>query len=96
MTILEFPGATPKAGLPEDRPITESEVDKLHGEAFRELEGRICECVLMAKIAANQVASTKTDDEELVFAVVHAFEMLTALKASYYAAWHGEGQGAPA
>jgi hypothetical protein len=26
----------------------------------------------------------------LAFTVVHAMEMLTALKANYYAAWHGE------
>jgi hypothetical protein len=32
------------------------------------------------------------EDRELVFAVVHAMEMLTALKTNYYAAWHGEKQ----
>jgi hypothetical protein len=44
----------------------------------------------MAKIAAQIVMNTKTEDRELAFAVVHAMEMLTALKANYYAAWHGE------
>jgi hypothetical protein len=80
-----------------DRPITESEVDKLHSEAFRDLEPGICDCTTMAKIAAQFVI--EADDgtnRELVFAVVHASEMLTALKANYYAAWHGEkSQGAP-
>jgi hypothetical protein len=31
-------------------------------------------------------------NRELVFAVVHVCEMLSALKASYYAAWYGEKQ----
>jgi hypothetical protein len=34
--IVEFPIA--------DRPITESEIDKLHSEAFRDLEPGICDC----------------------------------------------------
>jgi len=42
--IVEFP--------PTDRPITESDVDKLHSEAFRDLEPEICDCESMAKIAA--------------------------------------------
>jgi hypothetical protein len=88
-TIIEFPIA--------DRQVTESEIDKLHSEAFRDLEPRICDCVSMAKIAAQNVMDI--NDRELVFAVAHVFEMLTALKADYCAAWHGEkqrGSGAPA
>jgi hypothetical protein len=77
--IVEFPIA--------DRPITESEIDKLHSEAFRDLEPSICDCESMAKIAAQIAMNTKTEDRELV---VHAMEMLTALKKNYYAAWHGE------
>ena len=77
--IVEFPIA--------DRPITESEIDKLHSEAFRDLEPSICDCESMAKIAAQIAMNTKTEDRELV---VHAMELLTALKKNYYAAWHGE------
>jgi hypothetical protein len=83
--VVEFPTA--------DRPITESEVDKLHSEAFRDLEPGICDCTTMAKIAAQFVI--EADDgtnRELVFAVAHLSEMLTALKANYYAAWHGDKQ----
>ncbi len=81
-SIIEFPIA--------DKPITESEIDKLHGDAFRDLEPSICDCESMAKIAAQIVMNTKTEDRELVFAVAHVSEMLTALKANYYAAWYGE------
>lgn len=80
--IVEFPAA--------DRQITESEIDKLHSKAFRDLEPKICDCVSMAKIAADNVMNIRTDDRELVFAVAHVFEMLDALKADYYAAWHNE------
>jgi hypothetical protein len=82
--VVEFPIA--------DRPVTESELDKLHSEAFRDLEPRICDCVSMAKIAAQSVMEISTDDRELVFAVAYVFEMLTALKTDYYAAWRGEKQ----
>jgi hypothetical protein len=73
-----------------DRPITEAEVDTLHSQAFRDLESRICDCVSMAKIAADAVMELKTQDRELVFAVAHSFEMLNTLKVDYYAAFHGE------
>jgi hypothetical protein len=81
--VVEFP--------PSDRPITESEIDKLHSEAFRDLEPSICDCESMAKIAA-QIVFTKDDgtNREMLFAVAHVSEMLTALKKNYYAAWHGE------
>ena len=83
--LVEFP-------LP-DRPVTESETDKLHSEAFRDLEPEICDCTTMAKIAAQMVlAADDGTDREFLFAVVHVSEMLTALKANYYAAWHGEKQ----
>jgi hypothetical protein len=85
--IVEFP----TADGPEHQ-WTESEIDKLHSQAFRNLEPSICDCESMAKIAAQIAMNTRTEDRELVFAVVHAMEMLTALKANYYAAWHGEKQ----
>ena len=82
--VVEFP--------PSDRPITESEIEKLHSDAFRDLVGEICDCESMAKIAAQIVMNIRTDDRELVFAVAHVSEMLSALKADYYAAWYGEKQ----
>jgi hypothetical protein len=79
--IVQFPIA--------DKPITEEEFDKLHSEAFRDLEPGICDCATMAKIAAQMML--EKDDRtngELVFAVCHVSEMLTALKAGYYAAYN--------
>jgi hypothetical protein len=83
--IIEFPIA--------DRPVTEGEIDKLRSEAFRNLESGICDCATMAKIAAQMVlAADDGTNRESLFAVAHVFEMLTALKANYNAAWHGEKQ----
>jgi hypothetical protein len=71
--IVEFPIA--------DRPITESEVDKLHSAAFRDLEPGICDCTPMAKIAAQMVlAADDGTNREFLFAVAHVCDMLTALK----------------
>jgi hypothetical protein len=79
--IVEFPAAI-------GNPRTESEVDKRHSQAFRDLEGGICDCESMGKIAAQfMVDADDGTNRELIFAVLHVSEMLTALKASYYAAW---------
>ena len=84
--VVEFP-------LPE-RPITEDEIDKLHSEAFRDLEGPIGDCVHMASIAVQMAehAIEGRDDkhEKALFAVFQVAVMLKKLKADYHAAWHGE------
>jgi hypothetical protein len=41
--LLEFPTA--------DRPITESEIAELHSQAFRDLEGGVCDLDRMGEIA---------------------------------------------
>ena len=87
--VVQVPGASSAPALNDD-------TDRRHAEAFCDLEPRTCDCVSMAKIAAQGVMNLGTDDREMVFAVAHVFEMLTALKADYYAAYHGEKQlGAP-
>jgi hypothetical protein len=96
--IVEFP--------PSDRPIdthepehqwTESEVDKIHAEAFRDLEGSISDCVWMSVIALEMVerAIEGRDDkhEKAMFAVFESAKRLMQLKTNYYAAWHGEKLG---
>jgi hypothetical protein len=84
--VVEFP-------LP-DRPISEAEIDKLHSEAFRDLEGHIVDCVHMANIAVQMAehAIEGRDDkhEKAMFAVFQVAVMLKKLKADYYAAWYGE------
>jgi hypothetical protein len=87
--IVEFPGREPPA-----EGYSEQYIDKLHSEAFRELEPMLCDCESMGKIAAQMMfAKDDGSNRELVFAVAHVAEMLTALKADYYARWHGEKRG---
>jgi hypothetical protein len=40
--VIEFP--------PSDRPVTKSEIDKLHSEAFRNLEGEVCDLDRMGEL----------------------------------------------
>jgi hypothetical protein len=69
--------------------IERNQHEKVHSLAFRALEPLICDCVSMAKIAADEVMSIRTENREAVFAVAHAYEMLDALKKDYYAMWRG-------
>jgi len=81
-SVIEFPIA--------DKPITESEIDKLHSEAFRELESSLRDCVRMGEIAANLMCGAKNEDLTLSFAVFHLTEMLMRLEKEYDARWYGE------
>jgi hypothetical protein len=42
--------------------ITESEVDNLHSEAFRDLESSLCDCAVMGQIAAQCMSNAKCED----------------------------------
>jgi hypothetical protein len=87
--ILTFPGD----GLP-DRPVTEQEVDRLHSQNFKDLEGRINNCALMAAIAMDLVIplimGIEPEKEKAQFAIHNAAQMLKQLQTDYQAAWYGE------
>ena len=74
--------------------MTESEIDKLHSEAFRDLEGRISDCVWMSVIALEMaeraIEGREAKHEKAMFAVFETAKRLKQLKADYQAAWHGE------
>jgi hypothetical protein len=84
--VVEFP-------LP-DRPITEQEIDRLHSKNFRDLEGRINDCAIMAAIALEMamplIVGIEPKHEKAQFAISKAAQMLKQLQADYQAAWHGE------
>ena len=95
--FIKFPGA------PADRPSAEFEAvgtdtkadrDTLHAEAFRDLEGKISDCTIMAIIAvqlAEPFINTRSDKaERALFAVCHVYEMLKKLSADYQAAYYDE------
>ena len=91
-SIIEFP-------LP-DHPITESDVDKLHSEAFRDLEGDVCDLERMGQIAQDLIVQCVAREDgyrelELSsFAVTQLAMMLRDFKDRYYKRWHGELTGA--
>ena len=90
--IVEFPIA--------DRPITESEIAKLHSEAFRDLEGGVCDLERMGQIAQDLIVQCVAgedgyrDLELSTFAVTQLAKMLRDFKDRYYKRWHGELTGA--
>ena len=79
---------------PAEREITKDEVEKLHAEAFRNLESRISDCETMADIAMQLVqpllGGLAPGHERAFFAVIQAHRMLEKLRADYQAMWHGE------
>jgi hypothetical protein len=81
-SIIEFPVA--------DKPITESEIDKHHDDAFRELETNLRDCARMSGTAAELMLNAKVEDDSSRFAVFHTAEILMCLEKEYDASWHGE------
>jgi hypothetical protein len=81
--VVQFPGALSDRALHDDS-------DRRHAKAFRDLEGRISDCVTMAGIGVQMITNICGLDGEVVFVVSHTSSMLTKLKADYYAAYHGE------
>jgi hypothetical protein len=61
-----------------------------HAKAFRDLEGRISDCVTTAGIGVQMITNARDVEGEVVFVVTHTSDMLTKLTADYYAAYHGE------
>jgi hypothetical protein len=81
--VVQFPGKPSDRALIDDR-------DRRHAKAFRDLEGRISDCVTMAGIGVQMITNARDVEGEVVFVVSHTSAMLTKLKADYYAAYHGE------
>jgi hypothetical protein len=52
-------------------PTADGHRDRLHADAFRDLEGRLCDCVRMAHIAQDLAVNAKDADEHMAFAIVH-------------------------
>jgi hypothetical protein len=87
--VIPFPSAVP---APEVH--TERDENEVHAQAFRDLEGRIDDCAIMASIALQMVepaiGGREDKHEKAMFAVFEVAKMLKKLKADYQAMWHGE------
>jgi hypothetical protein len=86
--IVDFPVA--------DRPITEDQQNKLHSEAFRDLEGEVCDLDRMGEIANDLImnCSAREDGfhnlELATFAVWQLAKMLKEFRGNYYKHCHGK------
>lgn len=89
--VVDFPAA--------DRPMPEDEIAKLHSEAFRDLEGEVCDLDRMGEIAQNLIMRCAAREDSLhdlelaTFAVGQLAKLAKELKANYYKRWHGELAG---
>jgi hypothetical protein len=85
--IINHPGAP-------DRPVSEQEVDRLHSQNFKDLEGRINNCALMTAIAMDLVMplifGREPEKEKAQFAIYKVVKMLEQLQTDYQAAYYGE------
>jgi hypothetical protein len=82
--FVEFPGREPP---PEG--YSEQYIDKLHSEAFRDLEGDVCDLERMGQIAQDLIAQCVGIDRDLElssFAVMQLAKMLREFKDRYYKA----------
>ena len=92
--IVGFPGAEPPVGG-----YSESQGDKLHGEAFRDLEGGVCDLDRMGEIARNLIMECSAREEGLhhlelaTFAVWQLAKILKEFRADYQKRYHGELTG---
>jgi hypothetical protein len=89
--VVEFPDLAPAQGY------SEAYVEKLHAEAFRDLESRISDCETMADIAMQLVqpllCGLEPGHERAFFAVIQSHRLLARLRVDYQAMWHGENRG---
>jgi hypothetical protein len=89
---LDIPGAE----LGEHQ--SELDNDTIHAEAFRDLEGRISDCVIMAEIAAQMAGPElegRDDKKEMaLFSAIQVVRMLRKLQKDYAAVYEGKNNAA--
>ncbi|MGY8678525.1 hypothetical protein Q2941_12040 [Bradyrhizobium sp. UFLA05-153] len=89
--IIAFPSAEQLSEV-----HSEDAGDKLHAEAFRDLEGAVCDVDRMGEIANDLIMRCAATEDSLhdlelaTFAVWQLAKMLKELRASYYKRWHGD------
>jgi hypothetical protein len=81
--VVQFPGVQSDRALHDDS-------GQRQAQAFRDLEGRLSDCVTMAGISCQMITNASDVEGEVVFVVTHTADMLRKLQADYYAAYHGE------
>jgi len=91
--VVEFPDLAPAEGY------SEAYIEKLHAQAFRDMEGEVCDVDRMGEIANDLIMNCSAredgfhDLELATFAVWQLAKMLKEFKANYHKRWHGELKG---
>jgi hypothetical protein len=89
--VVPFPGAMPTSEV-----HTQRDDNAVHAEAFRDLEGEVCDLDRMGEIAQNLIMNCAAEgdafhDLELaVFAVWQMAKMAKEFRANYQKRYHGE------
>jgi hypothetical protein len=92
--VVQFPGALP------DREVNDDGDRGGHAEAFRDLEGDVCDLERMGAIAQDLIMECAAREDSLrelelaVFAVWQLAKMTHEFRESYFKRWHGEKRGA--
>jgi hypothetical protein len=86
--VVPFPGVTDATGASDD--AGELDRNERDAEAFRDLEGPISDCRVMAQIAHQIASDEKGLSAELTYSIFHTLQLLNKLEADYQAMWHGE------
>jgi hypothetical protein len=89
--VVRFPGVeAPPQGY------SKNHVDTAHWEAFRDMEGEICDLDRMGEITRDLITQCAAREDSLhelelaTFAVWQLAKMLKEFKANYRKRWHGE------
>ena len=91
--VVQFPGASPDRALNDDG-------DRRFAEAFRDLEGDVCDLERMGHIARDLMMECSAREDGLrplelaTFAVWQLAKMTQEFRESYYKRYDGEKQGA--
>jgi len=89
--IVQFPGAE----LPA-KGNSELDEDKIHAEAFRDLEGEVCDLERMGQIAQDYIMQCNAREDGLRALGLSTFTVMQLAKATrdfrdrYYKRWAGE------
>src|ERR1039457_6857364 len=93
--VVQFPGET---STPEAN--TERDVNEIQAQAFRDLEGDVCDLERMGHIARDLMMECSAREDGLrqlelaTFAVWQLAKMTREFKESYFKRYHGELTGA--
>jgi hypothetical protein len=91
---------TVKAKTTAPRKRGRDDANEVHAEAYRDLEGDVCDLERMGAIAENLIMECSASEDGLrelelaTFAVCQLAKMIGEFRESYYKRYNGEKQGA--